>query len=50
MHGSARNEIIMGIAFATLFFVAFEIASLRFGADTRETGDWHRIEHQGTRS
>ena len=50
MHSSARNEIIMGIALATLVVVAFEIASLRFGADTREPGDWHRIEHQETRS
>ncbi len=40
----------MGIALATLIVVAFEIVSLRFGADTREPGDWHRIEHQGTRS
>ncbi len=40
----------MGFAVTTLIVVAFEIASLRFGADTREPGDWHRIEHQGKRS
>ena len=40
----------MEIALAALIVVAFELASLRFGADTREPGDWHRVETSGTRS
>lgn len=34
----------MWIALIALGVTAFEISSLRFAADSREPGDWHRVE------
>ena len=34
----------MWIALVALGVAAFEISSFRFAVDSREPGDWHRVE------
>lgn len=36
----------MLLALLTFGIASLELASLRFGADTREPGDWHRVEFE----
>ncbi len=37
-------ELLLTLVILTVFVVALEIASLRFGVDSREPGDWHAVE------
>ncbi len=35
---------LFGILTAVLSLVAFDLASFRFGVDSREQGDWHPVD------
>jgi hypothetical protein len=40
----------MEIVFVFALIAVLEFASLRFGTDSRESGDWHRLESVGGQS